>query len=194
MTTTAVEMKALYTNVWSVDSYAAVSPGEKCVPVFLEMCGDHMRRSVLDAGCGSGKGALALQAAGFTSVSLCDITDAGLLPDARGFPFAEVCLWQPLQRRVGFVDWVYCCDVMEHLPTAFTMLAVSRLLEVARRGVFLAITFVPDEFGVWVGEALHQTVQPFTWWRDQLQEVGNVVEARDMLITGVFLVKPHHDK
>lgn len=184
-------VKELYASVWGVETYGAFSPGEQNLPLFLDMSQTSMRMSVLDAGCGSGKGALALKAAGFTAISLCDITDAGLLPEVRVFPFTEVCLWQDLRRPLGgFVDWVYCCDVLEHLPTAFTMLAVSRLLEVARCGVFLSITFATDAFGVWVGEPLHQTVQSFTWWKTHLEELGELVEARDLLISGVFLLKP----
>jgi hypothetical protein len=35
---------------------------------------------------------------------------------------------------------------------------------------------------------LHQTVQPFTWWRDSLKELGTIVEARDLLTDAAFLV------
>jgi hypothetical protein len=100
------------------------------------------------------------------------------------------CLWHDLRGlTVGPFEWVYCTDVLEHIPTAFTMLVVSRLLEVAEEGVFLSVSFVPDQMGVWIGETLHETVQPFTWWRDALNEVGEVVEARDLLGKGAFLVK-----
>jgi hypothetical protein len=49
---------------------------------------------------------------------------------------------------------------------------------------------MPDGHGVWVGKHLHQTVQPFTTWRDQLNEVGRVVDARDLCVAGVFCVEP----
>jgi hypothetical protein len=64
------------------------------------------------------------------------------------------------------------------------------LLEVARRGVFLSISLMPDEFGAFVGKRLHQSVQTFVQWRDQLHAIGTVVEARDLLHCGVYLVKP----
>jgi 2-polyprenyl-3-methyl-5-hydroxy-6-metoxy-1,4-benzoquinol methylase len=181
--------RATYEDIWSVDEYARHSPGAAYVPLFLDMAQTTMRTSVLDAGCGTGKGALALQAAGFT-VQLCDLTDAGLLPEARALPFTEVCLWDDLKRVVGFQDWVVCCDVLEHIPTPFTMLVIARLLEVARRGVFLSISLVPDQFGVWVGKPLHQTVQSFTQWQEQVSALATVKEARDLLHTGVFLLEP----
>jgi hypothetical protein len=49
---------------------------------------------------------------------------------------------------------------------------------------------MPDQLGEWVGETLHLTVQPFTAWRDQIAELGTIVECRDCWQTGLFLVTP----
>lgn len=191
---------AKYADLWvGVPSYAHASPGAQLVPLFLDMAGltkDILHRyTVLDAGCGSGKGALALHAAGFPEVRLCDLTDAGLVEDAKPFRFHPTCLWDDLRVTCRYVegsafDYVYCCDVLEHIPPQFTMLVVSRLLEVARHGVFLSISLVPDVMGVWVGQTLHQTVQSFVWWRDSLAAVGDVIAARDLLTSGAYLVRP----
>jgi SAM-dependent methyltransferase len=170
--------------------------------MFLEMTGldratvAETHPVVLDAGCGSGKGALALDAVGF-DVRMCDLTPAGIVPAARHLPFREASLWDDLrqQHAAGFVaggrvDYVYCCDVLEHIPTAFTMLVIARLLEIARTGVFLSIALRPDEAGVWIGESLHKTVEPFVWWRDAIASLGTVREARDLIACGVFFVEP----
>lgn len=178
-----------YDAIWALDAYAQHSPGEAYVPIFLDMTQTQMRTTVLDAGCGSGKGALALHAMGF-DVTLCDLTPAGLVPEAQALPFIETALWDNVKRRVGFKDWVYCCDVMEHIPPPFTMLVASRLLEVARRGVFFSVSLVPDQFGAWVGKPLHQTVQTFPQWREQLHTVGRVTACRDLLHCGIYLVEP----
>lgn len=183
-----------YQQAWALPQYAEFAPGEKYLPQFLDMSKAQRGQSVLDAGTGSGKGAIALKREGL-SVVLCDITDAGLVPEARDFRFDEACLWHPVKQQLrylhgGTVDWVYCCDVMEHIPTAYTMLVAARLLEVCRRGVFFSISLVPDVFGNWIGKPLHQTVQPYVWWRDNLSEVGGLVEGRDLLNTGLFLVRP----
>ncbi len=189
--------RATYTDIWAVPAYADVSPGEQCVPLFSEMAGIDPTTTrgltVLDAGCGSGKGAVALAAQGFR-VSMVDLTDAGLVPAATALTFVEAALWDDLT-RLGYLfggkaDYVYCCDVLEHIPPEFTMLVLRRLLDVARRGVFLSISLVPDTFGAWVGKPLHQTVQPFVWWRDHLNLLGCVVASRDLIETGVFYVEP----
>lgn len=184
--------RARYEDVWSsLPTYGDYSPGERWVDAFLSMSGTIMRGSILDAGCGSGKGGVALRAKGFYPVALCDITDDGLIPEARAFLFTRTCLWGNLKRDVRrFYDWVYCTDVLEHIPTEWTMLAVARMLEVSRRGCFFSIAFVPDNYGAFLGTSLHQTVESFVWWKTRLQEVGHVVEARDLLTSGLFLVKP----
>jgi SAM-dependent methyltransferase len=184
-----------YADVWqALPQYATYSPGAELLPLFLQMVGDS-RGTVLDAGTGSGKGALALSAAGF-QVTCCDVTAAGLVPEAQGFPFHVTSLWHdlwPVARGAGHpgrtrFDYVYCTDVLEHIPPQFTMLAIDQMLRVAQKGLFLGISLVPDGFGTWVGQPLHQTVQSFTWWRDGLKELGEVVEGRDLMNEAVFLV------
>ena len=191
-----------YEQMWAVDAYAGHSPGEGLVSVFTEMAQRYGPETyayarleavaptrVLDAGAGSGKGALALHAAGY-DVTLCDITPAGLSGDAQMLPFHAVSLWDDVRAVTGRHHYVYCCDVMEHIPPTFTMLVIRRLLDVAEHGVFLSISLVPDAFGAYVGKPLHQTVQSFTAWRDQLAALGDVLEARDLLTSGVYFVRP----
>lgn len=187
--------RARYEDVWgALDAYGDDSPGEWYAPVFLE----HVSAPglVLDAGCGSGKGAVALARAGF-EVVMTDLTADGLGDEARalmagGGPlrFREGCLWRPMRGQIGVgaVDAVFCCDVLEHLPTQFTMLAVDQMLALARRGVFLSIALGRDSASEWIGEALHLTVQPFRWWLDSLRELGRVEDARDLMKTGLYWV------
>lgn len=180
--------RATYEEMWGFVPYSEHSPGEQWAGAFAQMSGNTMRGSVLDAGCGGGKGAIALHEWGF-AVTMADLTDVGLEEGARQFPFHRIPLWGNLKREFGFVDWVYCADVLEHIPTEWTMLAVSRMLEVARRGCFFSIAFVPDQFGAVIGTPLHQTVQSFSWWKARLNEIGHVTDARDLLECGLFLVE-----
>lgn len=192
-----------YTQLWSsTERYGEVSPGERYCPVFLDAIGPQAkgrftsayRGHVLDAGVGGGKGALALAAAGFR-VTGCDLTDAGLSDEARATlsAFHPACLWhdlRPLTPLWQSFDWVYCCDVLEHLPPEFTMLAIHRLLQVTGLGLFLSVGLDEDTWGMWVGTPLHQTIRPYVWWRNNLQELGDVVDARDLFVGATFLVRP----
>lgn len=197
-----------YEEMHCVSAYTEFSPGERFLPVFLDMV-DHHRlweevelfpETILDAGCSSGKSALALDDIRGEHIFrpfMMDLTDSGLVDEARrraklatrengGIPFAEGCLWELMGRTF---DWVYCCDVLEHIPPEFTMLVISRLLEAATKGVFLSIALQADNFGAWVGKPLHQTVQSYQWWHDRLSELGEIVEARDLLTNGLYLVR-----
>jgi hypothetical protein len=51
---------------------------------------------------------------------------------------------------------------------------------------FFSISFNQDVMGEMIGEPLHLTVQPFTWWRDTFRELGTLYEARDILGEGIF--------
>lgn len=196
----------------SVPAYGDFSPGCKYLERFLELSGAQAGDWVIDAGCSTGKMGLELATRDF-HVSLVDQTESGLAPEVRArlaenpservFEFHEHPLYQPGIARAchafstgdsmkdddGAVDWVVCCDVMEHIPPQFTMLVAHHLVQAAVQGVFFSIATVPDAFGTWVGQTLHKTVQPFVVWRDSLAEVGEVAVAVDLLNTGLFLVK-----
>jgi len=189
--------RARYEEVWgSIDTYGQYAPGAERVPMFLDLVGDR-RGTVLDAGTGSGKGALQLYTAGF-QVYMCDVTAAGLVPEARALLYEDACLWHdlsPLAKGFGHpgrttFDFVYCCDVLEHVPPQFTMLAIDQMLRVARYGLFLSISLQLDNFGAWIGEPLHRTVMAYTWWRDSIRELGEIVESRDLQTDGIFFVRP----
>lgn len=190
---TAAE-RATYADVWGLPGYADHSPGEGLVSMFCDMAGirsdQPFKGCLLDAGCGSGKGALALAAAGF-SVTACDLVDGRIeAAKALTIPFRVACLWSDLRATLHTFEYVYCCDVLEHVPPEFTMLVIARLLECARRGVFLHIAHEPDGYGAFVGRPLHQTVQPFVWWRDRIKELGTLVECRDLIGSGAYYVRP----
>lgn len=189
-----------YAELWSsVSAYKRNSPGEQYARVFHSLVNEP-GATVLDAGCGEGRGMVALDKLGYKVAGI-DLTDAGLSAEAKAFPFLVESVWSDLSKARDLfhatpthaygakVDYVYCCDVLEHLPTQFTMLAVDQMLRIASKGVFLSVFFVPDGYGPWVGRPLHLTVQPFTWWRDALNEICDVVEARDCHEFGLFLVR-----
>lgn len=185
MSITRSERETYEAILGTVDEYRQHSPGLAFLPVFRTWMTDRRPVTVLDAGCCTGKLGAALTVDG-CKVTLCDLTRDGLVDAAVRLPFRECSLWRDIKGTVGEFDYVFCCDVLEHIPPEFTMLVVQRLLDAARVGVILSISLVPDQFGVWVGKPLHQTVQPFTWWRDRLREIGRLFEARDLFDTGLY--------
>lgn len=183
-----VEERDTYETMFAVEAYSNESPGEIFLSLFIDMAKPEYGDSVLDAGCGSGKGALALAAAGLNPYLL-DLIDARV-KEAHVFPFeGGHCLWSSKIPLTLTSKWGYCCDVMEHIPTEFTMLVIANLLREVDDGVFFSISLEPDNFGALIGKQLHKTIQPFIWWRDRLNEVGRIRECRDLLSVGVYLVE-----
>lgn len=197
MSTITARETQTYTEALSLPSYGAYSPGEKYADLFASLATPGA--TVLDAGCGTGKGMIALRARGF-EVTGCDLTDAGLVSDARDATVhVGVSLWRPLpliprsgawRRHTVQYDYVYCTDVLEHIPPHFTMLVVARLLEAASKGVFLSISLVPDAMGVWVGHPLHLSVRRYDEWLADLKEVAAVTDARDLGTDATFFLEP----
>jgi 2-polyprenyl-3-methyl-5-hydroxy-6-metoxy-1,4-benzoquinol methylase len=170
-----------YEAMWAVEDYANFSPGEKWLPVFLELVGDK-RGTLLDAGCGTGVAGAALAREGF-DVTLADLTGDQIRGEAEDLRFRPGPLWKPFVRRQ--FDVGYCCDVLEHVPPEFTLLTIQNLLRACDR-LFLSIATEPDQFGAAIGQPLHLTVQPFAWWRDRLREIATLHDARDCGNTAIF--------
>ena len=179
--------KAKYERIWSVGEYRRISPGLDN----LEKVGliDRLRsddvRTILDAGCGSGKLMQKLitdygdefEVHGFDISANCldpffaglrdDILTVGCLWDKNDFTFAEP------------FDAVICTDVLEHIPTKRIPQVLQNLRRCARKVCYLAIALFPDGFGPkLLGEPLHLTVKEPEWWLEQFASTGLEMHAQ----------------
>ena len=187
--------RAKYAKVWALPDYSRFSPGADAVDWVLAewpipWASNPAGKWVLDVGCGAGRAGAKFAAKG-CRVTLIDWgLDGCAVPLPEGLPTLDTCLWHDWPPRLGAqADLAYCVDVMEHLPTEFTMAAVRQMLRAARL-VFLQIALFNDTFGDKVHETLHLTIQPFHWWRDRLADLGaEVIDARDCLESGSFLLR-----
>lgn len=178
-----------YERMWAVPEYDKFSPGMENVDRFIEIVKPNDYETLIDIGCGAGRAGLRFQNEYGLRVWWMDITDAGLDPAVPREMFSKQEIWgQYLNGSRRCWDYGYCCDVMEHIPTEYTMLVLDRIINACRVSYF-QICLVPDQFGARIGEPLHLTVRPFTWWRDRLNTIGNVVDARDLLGNGLYVVE-----
>ena len=189
--------RAKYVRMWDeVEDYRKTSPGEALVGPTLVLLGLRPGMRIVDVGCGVGRAGLKFSQL-MLMVTLLDATPdaldeevkAAVADDDAPIIFKEENVWGNWPTRLdGPQDLDYCCDVLEHIPTEFAMLVVQRCLEAAPRAL-LHISTEHDGFGLAIGDTLHLTVKPFTWWRDRLADVGWLLEARDLLASGLFLLE-----
>ena len=182
MTPATIE-RTKYETIWQFGSYRKFSPGLESVDRFMSIIDPKPGRTLCDFGCGEGKAGLEFEKRGL-KVSYVDITDSALHPDIDRDKFTRGPIWRYAGPKF---DLAYCCDVMEHIPTEFTMLTLDKIISSAAISWF-QICNVPDEFGRLIGEPLHLTVRPFTWWRDRISEIGSLMDARDMCGNSLFVV------
>ena len=175
----ANEERTKYAEIWKHDDYRRFSPGA----VAIEKVGlvaelrKHGVRTILDAGCGSGKlmWRLINEYPGEFDVHGFDIADNCLDPcfgPIKDRVLTVGCLWNP-DDFTKVYDAVVCCDVMEHIPTDRVPAVLANLRKSTRKFAFFSISVIPDAFGpMLIGEALHLTVQKPNWWFAKLALAG----------------------
>lgn len=170
---------AKYKALWGRAEYRTVAPGEHAAMAFLSQAKMPKDAEVIDFGCGTGRGALMLALFGGAKVQMLDFTDNCLDPEVR-----EALATQKGRLKFDVADlthditykaaYGYCTDVMEHIPTVDVRKVLKNILAAAQH-VFFQISCVDDVMGALIGEPLHLTVQPMSWWIQQLTESGAVV-------------------
>lgn len=173
-----------YVKMWMLGAYRSLSPGEISAPTFLAAMKIEGKGPVIDFGCGTGRGGLALAREGI-DVMLTDFVSAARDEEAMGLPFLEWDLSKPCPLRAPYG---YCCDVMEHLPPEQVNTVIDNIMASSPE-VFFQIATVPDNFGAVIGHQLHLTVQPHEWWAERFSQ--NYTVAWDSLLPGrsQFVVK-----
>jgi len=181
-----------YRRVWELPDYYKNSPGLTNVERFRKLMCPSIGASLIDVGCGTGGAGLELQDKGL-SVWWLDITDAALDDKINRDRFIELPLWSPRWRAWAPIgkkwDYGFCCDVMEHMPPEYSLLALDRILS-ACRICWFQIALFQDGFGDVIGERLHLTVRPFEWWRDAFKAIGaELIEARHLLQNALYVAE-----
>lgn len=189
-----------YAALWSdVPEYRNWSPGLANVERFISIMQPQPGESLIDIGCGEGKAGLKFREHGL-DVWWLDITDAALDPSIPRERFTCAPAWSQWQvprkaMRTPMIvpedakfSYGLSCDMIEHLPTEYTMLAVDRMLRVCRK-LWLQVGIKEETFGHAIGHELHLTVRPFTWWRDRIASLGTLLEARDLCDKALFIAQ-----
>ncbi len=160
-----------YGKMWAHDEYRKVSPGEQLAQLFLAEARPKAGSDVIDFGCGTGRGALMLALLGGLRVTMIDFVRNSLDPEIQDMLTTQAHLLRFLKHDLEVplqfgAPYGFCCDLMEHIPPDRVDRVLDNILK-ASEHVFFSISTVPDSCGDLIGETLHLTVQPYTWWLAQ---------------------------
>src|SRR5579862_8487834 len=163
-----------YRQMWAHPEYRQVAPGEDCVDLFFAIARPHQGASIIDFGCGTGRGALKLAQSGlrvtaldFAPNCLDDKVERALQLNLHSLRFRTHDLTQesPVKAQYG-----YCTDVMEHIPPIQVNQVLTTVLLGAQH-VFFQIACEEDVCGALIGQPLHLSVHDYGWWLAKLQEL-----------------------
>ena len=174
-----------YIRMWTVPSYRTVSPGEDSVRIFLDNCAWQSGELLVDLGCGTGRAGAVLARFGLR-VKLLDFCASGLEVD---LPFIEANLWDLPPSLMPF-DWVYCVDVLEHIPREYIGTTLDGIARIMCKGGYLQIACFEDSCGKLIGEKLHLTIQTPDWWRTQVAYRCAVLQDLSDCNYARFVVQP----
>lgn len=158
-----------YFKLWeNHPSYRMTAPGEDLATVFLQHARPKPGASVIDFGCGTGRGALMLALLGHMHVTMLDFAGNCLDPEIRlmltSQKHAMRFLHHDLEEKIPLVaEYGFCTDVMEHIPPAKVEGVLGHILMAAQH-CFFSIATGPDNCGGLIGETLHLTQKPYAWW------------------------------
>ena len=184
-----------YLKVWNLPAYRKVSPGEKCVDMFLEAVEDimpeHEGLSLIDFGCGTGRAAMKLDET--FKVTPMDFAWNCLDDNVKEY-FGDRFVEHDITKKTALrANWGFCTDVMEHLPPEEVDDALDVIFE-ACENVFFQIATAHDGFGLHpeINDDLHLTVLNYAEWLKKFAEHGVIVHRSiELKHHVIFLVSGH---
>lgn len=180
----SLQERGKYDVIWrDFPCYRECSPGESFVPLFFHGFQNELRagQTLTDFGCGTARVAKEFMAKGL-HVTLVDISSYSLDEEIRHLvklfssqiQFVQACLWR-LPKELKSSAWIYCCDVLEHIPEDYIDPVLQGMEKRMKKGGYFSICLQEDLAGKRLGHALHLTVKNKSWWEKRLEKFFTIV-------------------
>lgn len=155
-----------YKAMWDIPQYRITSPGERSAQAFVDLFHPAWDETVIDFGCGTGRGGKAISELCGAQVTLVDFADN--CRDDTSLPFVKADLSKPMNVVGGYG---YCSDVMEHIPPEQVDSVIQNIMDCVPK-CFFRIDFEEDQCGAFIGEVLHLSVHSHQWWVETFERLG----------------------
>ena len=158
-----------YEQMWEFPQYRNNFNNRRTAARFITLVDMPAGSSVIDVGCGPGYASRYFHERGM-KVYAADIASNALAPE--NVPIVEEFFLGPAWDIPSHikVDFGFCTDVMEHIPTEKVSDTLAALKNCTRRHVFFDISLRKDGMGKLIGDVLHLTVRSQEWWESELQK------------------------
>jgi len=168
-----------YERLWKLDAYRQYSPGENLAMTFLSWVKPKAGSTVIDYGCGTGRGGLMLAALGNLKVTMLDFVEGCLDEDIKNATqnqgeYLQFFVHDLTNIPTHRAKYGYCTDVMEHIPEGQVETVLRNIVKSAEN-VFFNISLQEDSCGSLINENLHVTVKPAGWWIQKLRGLDCVI-------------------
>ncbi len=184
-----LQEKQKYEKMWQQDPYRATSPGYLAAQDFLTFFEKRLQPSdlLIDFGCGTGMAAIPFLQAGL-NVSLVDIAENCLsenietlkILSPERIQFFTSSLWE-LPKSLPSSDWIYCIDVLEHLPPEKVEPSLKGMAQRTKKGGALQVFLIDEGMGRMIGETLHLTLRPLAWWTEKISSYWEIEKIETIL-------------
>ena len=71
--------------------------------------------------------------------------------------------------------WIYCCDVLEHIPEEKIDKVLAQMAERMRYGGYFSICLQEDLAGKQLGHSLHLNVKGKEYWEEKISQFFQIV-------------------
>jgi ubiquinone/menaquinone biosynthesis C-methylase UbiE len=155
-----------YDTVFKDAGYRSLG-GSQGLRYVAKVCTDLKFKSVLDVGCGPGWSVIEFLGRGYRAqgVEPCEYLHQQELRVPAGLGIVKKGAITSIPFPADSFDLVFCTDVLEHVPEKDIHQALSELIRVSKKYIYVTIS--SHEAQCFPDLKLHCTVHPPEWWTAQ---------------------------
>jgi len=160
-----------YRRMYNVDSYKVNSPALRQIHI-LKGIAEHIKaKRILDTGCGTGRALKEFIDDGYDAIGI-DITNNAHINEVDNH---VLCI--PIHRyKSEAYDFIYCVDVMEHIPEPLIDLTLENLSKLCGKIIYFDIALFHDPFGQIIGEELHPSIFNSNVWQEKVSKYFKIIK------------------